>query len=247
MADNTKQITLSDETIKYIEKAVGVARIAGLDNLIIETDRVRAADDDITIFICHDEDVPDLPFNAIGMTRLNVFTSRLDIATGLGDCSIIATVDTSKPENTFVRALQIKGKGVKVDYRCANPAMIKAPKQIADPRTYSATMTAAAVQMMVKGQAAMSADDIVLIGSTDGVSLEIKDNNSDALTYLFDDEVTLEVDGPAVNPDFFYRYPIKTITALFKQNQDGRFYITSKGILIITVDDLTVYVMPRSD
>lgn len=246
MAD-TKQIKLSSETIAYLEKAIAVARTADLDNLIVETGRVRAADEDVTIFICHDSDVPDLPFNAIGMTRLGVFSSRLDIAKSVGDATIEATVDVSNPEATFVRALQIKGKGVKVDYRCANPAMIKAPKKVADPRAYSATMTAAAVQMMVKGQSAMSADDIVLIGSMDGVSMEIKDNNSDAMTYLIDDMVTVESDGPAKSPDFFYRYPIKAITALFKQNQDGRFYITSKGILVISVDDLTVFVMPRND
>ncbi len=243
----TNQIKLSDSLIKYIEKAVGVARIAGIDSLIIETDRVRACDEDATIFICHNSDVPELPFGAMGMTRIGVFSSRLDIASSMGDVSVIATVDETNPDNTFVRALQLKGKGVKVDYRCANPTTLKAPKRVADPVTYSATMNSAAVQMMVKGQSAMAADDVVFIGSVDGLQLEIKDNNSDALTYQVDDTVTLESEGAAKTPDFFYRYPIKTITALFKQNPDGRFYITSKGIAVIMVEELTVYVMPRSD
>ena len=243
----TKQITLTDPLIKYIEKAVNVAKIAGIDNLILETDRIRAMDEDATIFICHNTDVPELPFGAVGMTRIGVFSSRLDIASSMGDVSVIATVDETDPKNTFVRALQLKGKGVKVDYRCANPTTLKAPKQVADPKAYSAVMSATAVQMMVKGQSAMAADDVALIGSKDGIQLEIKDNNSDALTYQIDDMVTIEGEGPAKTPDFFHRYPIKTITALFKQNQDGRFYITSKGIAVITVDDLTVYVMPRSD
>ena len=243
----TKQLTLTDDLIKYIEKAVNVAKIAGIDNLIIETDRVRAMDEDATIFICHNEDVPDLPFGAMGMTRIGVFSSRLDIASSMGDVSVIASIDESNPQSTFVRALQLKGKGVKVDYRCANPTTLKAPKQVADPKCYSAVMSAAAVQMMVKGQSAMAADDVTFIGSMDGVQLEIKDNNSDALTYQVDDMVTIENAEIAKSPDFFFRYPIKTITALFKQNQDGRFYITSKGIAVISVDDLTVYVMPRSD
>lgn len=245
MAD-PKQTTLSPETIKYIERAVNVARLANIDNLIIETGKVRASDEDATVFICHDENIPAFPFGAIGLTRLGVFASRLDIATGIGSAKVEAVIDdSSETEPSFVRSLTFKAKGFKVDYRCANPKTIKAPKSIKDPIHHSCDMNASGVMMMTKGQSAMAADEAVLVGGKDGVKLEIRDVNSDALVFDICDTVTLE-DGCST-PDFYHRYSIKVITNLFKQNPDGRFYITSKGILKISVDDFTVFVMPRSD
>jgi hypothetical protein len=236
---------LSRSVLDYIEKIVGVAKIAGIDTIILEEGKVRGIDEDHTVFILQEKDVPDLPFGAIGMTRIGVWSSRYDIAKATTGHSIEAAIDDEgKDEPSFVRSLTLKGKGIKIDYRCANPKTIKSPRQLADPITHRVQMTADAVNMLTRGQSAMSADDVSFFGSATGVCLEMKDNNSDALTYEFADTISLENGHTVV--DFHHHYPIKTLTALFKQNPDGYFQLTTKGMMIITVNDITVVVFPRS-
>lgn len=236
---------LSKTVLDYIEKVVGVAKLAGIDTVIIETDRVRGVDDDKTVFILQNEDVPDLPFGAMGMTRISVWSSRYDIAKSTASYSVEANIDDeNKDEPSFVRSLSLKGKGIKIDYRCANPKTIKSPREIADPITHRIKMTSDAVNMMTRGQAAMAAEEVSFFGSKTGVCLEMKDTNSDALTYEFADTIDLENGHTVV--DFHHRYPLKTITALFKQNPDGHFLLTTKGMMFITVNDINVVVFPRS-
>ena len=236
---------LAKPVLDYIEKIVGVAKLAGIDTIILEEGRVRGVDDDKTVFILQKENVPDLPFGAIGMTRINVWSSRYDIAKASASYSVEATIDDEdKDSPSFVRSLTLKGKGVKIDYRCANPKTLKSPREIPDPITHRIKMTNDAVNMMTKGQSAMAAEEVSFFGSKTGVCLEMKDNNSDALNYEFSDTVGLENGHTVV--DFHHRYPLKTITALFKQNPDGHFLITTKGMMFITVNDITVVVFPRS-
>ncbi len=244
MAD-LKLTKLSKQTLDYIETVVSVAKTAGIDNIIIEQDRVRGLDDDKTVLILQTEDVPTFPFGAIGLTRIGVFASRYEIAKTAKDFTVEANIDdTINGEPSFVRGLLLKGKGVKIDYRCANPKTIQAPKALNDTITHKVKMSSDAVQMLSKGQAAMSADEAIFVGTEDGVSLEIKDNNGDSLVYDITDDISLE-NGHKVS-DFYHRYPIKVISPLFKQNPDGYFYLSSKGMLYIDVNGINVVVLPRS-
>lgn len=244
MAD-PKLTKLTPDILGYFETIVDVAKTAGIDNIIIEKDKVRAIDDDKTVVIFQEKDVPKLPFGTIGLNRISVFGSRYDIAKAAKDFEVLATIDdTADDEPSFVRSLLLKGKGVKVDYRCANPKTISAPKALNDTITHKVRMNGDAVQMLTKGQSAMSADEVAFIGGKDGVTLEIKDNNSDVLSYAIADKVELE-NGHKI-ADFVHRYPIKTIVPLFKQNPDGDFYLSSRGMLKIIVNGITVFVLPRS-
>jgi hypothetical protein len=236
---------LSQEVLDYIEKVVNVAKTAGIDNIIIEKDKVRAIDDDKNVVIFQTTDVPKFPFGAIGLNRISVFASRYDIAKASKDFSVEATIDdTADDEPSFVRSLLLKGKGVKIDYRCANPKTIQAPKALNDTITHKVQMTADAVQMLTKGQSAMAADEVAFAGNKNSVSLEMKDNNSDVFEYTFGDTVLLE-NGHKV-ADFHHRYPIKIINPLFKQNPDGYFTLSSRGMMNIVVNDINVFVLPRS-
>jgi hypothetical protein len=236
---------LTKEILDYIETVVGVARTAGIDNIIIEKDKVRAIDDDKTVVMFQDEDVPALPFGTIGLNRIGVFSSRYDITKAAKDFSVDATIDDSNTsEPSFVRSLLLKGKGIKIDYRCANPKNISAPKALSDTISHRVKMTGDAVQMLAKGQAAMGAEEVSFIGSDDGVVLEMSDVNSDVLSYKFADVVDLENGAKA--PDFTHKYPIKTIVPLFKQNPDGYFYLTTRGMMKVTVNNINVFVLPRS-
>lgn len=237
---------VDQQSLAYIQNVVNTADLVKISNIIIEPGKVRAIDADRTVVIFQDKDVPDLPFGSIGLNRIDVFASRYSIARTFDGFEIDATVEDSNPDTPFARALTMKGKKMKVDYRCANPATIQAPKVLNDTIKHRIRMSPEAVLLMQKGASAMSSDEITFVGTSEGVTMEISDINSDKLAFSFADRVDNvdTEDGDSAN--FIHKYPIKTVTTLFKTNPDGYFYLTSRGMLKIVVNNLDVLVIPRT-
>lgn len=231
---------LDTDTITYIQNVVNTAQMIGIDNIIIEKDLVRAIDDDKTVVLSQSKNVPDMSFGSIGLNRIGVFTSRLDIARTQENFSIEARVDDN---NEFARSLLMKGKGVRIDYRCANPNTISAPRVIKDEMIYRVQLTAEAVVMLQKGQTAMSAETVTINSTKDGVALEMVDINSDNMSFTFADSATPI--GDKTSGLFAHRYPIKILLPLFKHDVGNTFEIGEKGIMSIKINGLTVYVLPQ--
>lgn len=229
-------------SLAYIQTVIRTASLVKIDNIIIEPGKVRAVDSDRTVVLFHDKDVPPMPFGSIGINRIGVFSDRIDIAKSVDNFSIDAVVESATGKDPFARALVMKGKGIKVDYRCANPQTIQAPKAVHDQAIYRVKITPEAITLMQKGQSAMSTDEITFVGTGDGVSFEMSDINSDTLTYHFADNIETTGDN---TPTFTHKYPIKTLHSLFKANNDGYFQVTSKGMMKIVVNNLDIYVLAR--
>ena len=230
---------LDDETLGYIQTVVNTAVMVGIDNIIIEEGMVRAIDENKTVVIFQDENVPTPVFGAVGLNRIGVFTSRFDIIKSRDDASIEVTVDDDRG---FARSLMMRSKGIKVDYRCANPSTIQAPRQINDVMKYQVPLTGEAVMLLQKGQSAMGADTVSIISNDNGVAFELADINNDVFSHIFTQDVK------ALNGDkttFAHRYPVKTLLAMFKSNAEGDFFIGGKGMLKFMVNGLDVYVIPQ--
>jgi hypothetical protein len=232
--------------LAYIQNVIKTADLVKIDNIIIEPGRVRAMDIDRTVVMLHNKNVPDMPFGSIGINRISVFNARVDIAKAATNFTIDAVVENIPDKAPFVRSLQMKGKGIKVDYRCANPATIQAPRAVDDPSVCRIQIVPEAIQMIQKGQSAMSTDVVSFICTADGVMLEMSDINNDKLSYHFADSVeNLSEPSSGAMPAFSHRYPIKTLMALFKANSDGFFQVTTKGMVKIVVNNLDLYVLAR--
>ncbi len=230
---------LTQDHIDFIETVVKTGQSVNIDNVIIEPNMVRAIDDARTVVLYQNKNVPDMPFGSIGLNRINVLLSRLEIAKTQDNF----TVDVvASDDDDYARAITMKGTGTKIDYRCANPTTIQAPRQINDNLVYRVQLNAEAVSLLQKGQVAMGSETVTIM-SDDGVSFELTDVNSDAFKHTFAPDVDL-LDEDA-SPTFTHRYPVKTLLALFKQNPDGYFEIGEKGILSISVNGLNIYVLPQ--
>jgi len=230
---------LSQDLISFIETVVRTGQSVNIDNVIIEPDMVRAIDDARTVVLYQNTNVPEMPFGSIGLNRIGVFLSRLEIAKSQDNFTLDVIVDD---DAEYARSITMKGTGTKIDYRCANPTTIQAPRQINDNLVYSVQLNAEAVSLLQKGQVAMGSETVTIV-SDDGVSFELTDVNSDVFKHTFAPDVDL-LDEDA-SPSFTHRYPAKTLLALFKQNPDGHFEIGEKGILNISVNGLSIYVLPQ--
>lgn len=236
---------VDQSSLAYIINVVKTAQLLGIDNIIIEEGRVRAIDDDSCVVMLQTADVPVLPFGSIGLNRINIFSSRYSIAESANNFELDATVDG--PEgNTYARALTMKAKGIKIDYRCANPATIRAPKSLNDALKYRARMHPEAVMYMMKGASAMEADTVTIIGTKDSVSFEMVDINGDKLTHQFGDTVDNVQPDDTSEPKFTHAYPVKLLQTLFKGHSDSYFYLTARGMLKLSVNNLDVYVLPKA-
>lgn len=239
------------KTLAYIQNVVKTAQIVKIGNIIIEPDKVRAIDDDKQVVLFQDADVPTMPFGSIGLNRIDVFMNRYEVAKTFDGFELEAVMpdktsdDDDKPK--FARAILMKGKGIKIDYRCANPATIQAPKLINDVVKYKVMMNPEAVLMMSKGQSAMTSEDVALISDKNGVSLEMTDINGDVFNYHFADAPLLvdkKADGKDTN--FIHKYPLKIVLPLFKVCSDSPFFITSRGMIKLVVNGLDMYVLPKA-
>lgn len=227
-------------TIDYIQNIIKTAKLVDIDSVIIEPNMVRAISANNAVVILQIKDVPDMPFGSIGMNRLDVFNQRYEILRTQDKFTIEAEIDV---DAKCARSIIMKAKGTKIDYRCAKPQAIKAPRQINDTLKHRVKTTAESTVLMQKAIAAMQSPEHVTLVSNDGVSFEFSDINNDIFKHTFMEKVqTLTSDATG---KFAHRYFVKTLFPLLKQNPDGYFDVGAKGILAFYVNHLTVYVLPQ--
>ena len=228
------QIKVAAETLDYIQTVIKTAQIVGIDNVIIEPGRIRGMDEARTVVLLQDENVPEMEFDSIGLNRTSVLLSRIALVKNQNRFAVEATIDDDKE---FVRALLIKAKGTNIDYRCANPATIQAPRVINDEIVADVSLTTEAVEMLHRGVVAMGNVEIVTITSDKrGISFALEDTNCDVFDHTF---------GEVTDHPFTHKYPVKTILALCKKEGEGTFGIGKKGMLRHDVNGLGVYILPK--
>ncbi len=235
---------LETEIIDYIFNVVKTGDIVNVDNIIIEPNMVRSMDEARTVGLYTNENVPDMPFRSIGITRIHDLLSRFSIAKERDNFSIEASLDN---DETYATQLLMKGKGLKIDYRCGEPNKLAAPKSLHDVQCFKVKLTEDAVQMYQKGLAAMKTDEVSIV-SNDGVSFEFADTSHDIYKHTLEDNVEPVPNADGEVPSslkFAHRYPAKTLLALFKNNPEAEFTIGQKGMLRFPLNGLTVFVLPR--
>ena len=237
-------MNLSTELIDFIENVVKTGQSVNIENVLIDATNgsVRGIDEDRTVVMFHNENIPALDCGSIGLNRNGTFLSRIDIVKGRVGF-IVDALSVTLDDEKFVKALQMASSDTKIDFRAGHPETIKAPKQINDTIIYRVQLNAEAVSVLQKSYAAMGSETVAIVGDDDGVSFELEDINEDKLSHTFAHEYTSD-DDVAIAP-FSHKYPAKTLLSLFKQNPDGTFEIGAKGIMRIAVNDLNMYVLPQ--
>lgn len=229
-------------TIEYIVNVVKTAKQVGIEDVIIEPNLVRGIDPNKVVLINQTKDVPELDFGSIGLVRIDSFLSRFDLVKALNYEIEVAT-DTGAGGAMIAKSLLMKAKGIKIDYRCANPLAIKAPRQLNDIARFRIQYAADTVSLLQKAYASMGADNLSIISNKDGVSFEFCDTNNDVLKHTFTDTVT-PLDGGNVT-EFAHRFPSKVVLSLLKQNPDGHFDLGAKGTFGFVSNNLKIYILPQ--
>lgn len=245
--------TLNPAHIVYIENVLRTAQMVGIDNVVICPDGVAGIDSDKKVLMLETNNVPEFPFGAIGVNRLDIFLSRLALAKSCDNFTMEYETATNKDETTFARQVIFKGTGVKVEYRCANPTTVlaafsdknKFPKNLNDPKCFSVPLTAEAALLLAKAQSAMGADLVELVSDDGGVYFKLSDISSDEFTHTFAARPKI-LDEGSDKTAFNYLYPVKLLLPLFKQNSQATLLIGRRGTVSMAVNNLNITVFPTT-
>lgn len=247
---------VTNDEMLFIQKAIKAAKLLGINNIIIEPGKVRGANEGGAVFLYQNTGIPSMSFGSIGLNRINEFNARLELAKSQekfeADVTTIVGNDNTigfdvydknihKTEPMWVKVLTMTGKGTKIEYRCANPKTIIAPRKMGGIIQYSLSIIPEVITMLQKGKVAMKGDSVSLISENGIVSLSISDINGDILQYQFTEDA-IEVNGNDVN--FSFKYNIDVVLSVFKSNPLNTIKLTTKGTIIFDCEGLGLYITP---
>lgn len=224
-------------------KLIKTASVLGIENVILETDKIRGMDEKQTTIILHDHKL-NLPFTAMGLSRLSMLNSRLSLAKD--DDLTIDAVEDPKVSGVISR-LDIKGKKFKVDFRTANPSVIKAPKgfkSAIDDFLVKIVLSEEDQDLLQKASASMpqrtevGAVSIMINPKTNKGSFVLTDTNSDDFEMELDNNIECKI-----TENIVVNYPLKQFLTLMKHN-DNCFYVIERNLLKTSVNGITIIMLP---
>lgn len=236
---------LKKDQIEFFKRVIDAANLVGIESVLIEKGRVKGMEqgkNESVVFIL-ENNVPELPFDGIGLTRIDILANRLAIAESMDGFTIDAVIDDSAG-SSLVKSLLMTAKGFKVEYRCANPkAVKKAPSQMAEEFKYQISFDEDAVAMLTKGRSAMGADLVTVVGNNNEATFEFVDVNNDVFSYTFSKQIKNLIDDDI---SFVFRFPVDLLLAMLKKTETGYFQISQTGLLGCTVFGINTVIMPKA-
>lgn len=229
---------IEKEILNLILLATETAKLLSIEDIIIDKNGIRALHPDRTSLILFKQELP-LPFESIGINRLNILQQRLNVIKDFNDINIDAQVDG---ENN-VKILKFSNKNLSVSYRCANSKTISAPKNVNENFFREVSFTKDAFEMLSKANSAMKSEFFSLISNENGVSFELVDSNNDVFSYVFSTKI--DIMDKEFSETFVYKYDIKEFLPILKHNPNTKVQIGEKGILKLLVNGLDVLIVPK--
>lgn len=236
---------LDKKAMEFIYNYVKAVKELGAEQIVFEQDIAKSRDETSAIVALLTDGLPEFPFELLGINRINTFIARYNLV-GENAGFELATRELNGKE--VVTSINMKGKKVNAEYRCASPEELRIPRQINDEPMVRIQFGAEEAESFQKGLAAMGSDQISLICDGKVVSIEMLDNTNDILKIKF----STEFEGIDTDADLMFtsRFSAKVFAVLLKKTTNNYFDIGKKGVAyfylpVAKTDDLKVCLLPR--
>lgn len=243
---------LSTNSVRSLKTLLQTVSLVKIDRMIIDGELIRGVDEDQTVVIVTDQNVPDFGGARVGLNRLNILASRIALFDANEDFAVDATEAPSRDDDgTDISTFKLSAKGSKFEYRCARAGAIKAPKQLNDSFVWAVTVPVDAVKVAISAANTMASEQIALVSKASGeVLFEIVDGEtSDSFTTKIADEAQwLPDDEDQPTQSFVHYYAVKALMPLLKAaaaQGDPVLVVGEEGMLQITVNGYTLTLLPR--
>jgi hypothetical protein len=224
---------LNDTTKMYLKNAVDVAKLLGIEEFIVEPDKICGTHADKLAVIITDVEM-DIGCSAIGVNRLDVLANRLKLVNG----DIICTFNN---ELSDALHLKLKSGKTQVDYKCAQSKMIKTVRSFNYTDVYEVTFNKDIVDIVTKAQASMKAEEVTLICDDGVLTYILTDVLNDTFKFESESEV-FSIDDTIDDVNFVYKYPAKMFIKILKNCSLGKFNVNQRGSIHVVLSDIGVLI-----
>lgn len=231
----------TDKAIQGIHNVINFANSVGIQSVIFDENGARGINDNTTCIMMWSEKLDDFTKQKMGLGRLNVLLQRLDlIKKSSGDFTITGTESKDKKD---IATLEIASKKSKVQFRCVNSNLIKAPVAVNDTTFWEMVISAPEIELIQQSVKLMGAKQIPII-TKDKKSyyIEISDSTKETLILNFDNELSWVHDDTSLQKPFTHVYSAEVLLPALRHaaNANGCVCsITETGIIKIKVGDFT--------
>lgn len=238
---------LSKTSVKLLKDAINTASILGMEKLVIDQHSIRGESlENSTLMLLKFPEDMELEFGAMAITRVQELVSRMRILGSDGD--IIPEFKTRDSGDQFVFRLKFKRGRTSVEFKCADPAYVKAPKAFNDPDSYRFSVVPEDVEILLSAKAVMQTERITFIGKDDGsVSVTASASEGDKMVHEIDSEFERLNDA---NDSFTYSYKTKILFPVLKgllssSGEEETITISRRGIIKVYINDIPAFIFPE--
>lgn len=234
---------LTKATTKLLRESIRTAAALGIEKLVIDPHSLRGeSKDNGTMMLFPFPDGMELEFGSIAVTRVPELISRLRILGDDGD--IIPDYKTRDSGEEFVFRLKLKKGRTSIDFKCADPAYVKAPKAFNDPDCFTFTVTKEDVEVMLSAKSVMQADKVTLTSNAEGkVSFIVTASEGDKLVHEIESDLDTECDG---SDSFTVTYKTKILFPALREiltdTDSTGITITRRGVMKIELNEIPSYI-----
>lgn len=237
----------SKGVLSLLQDAIATATVLGIERMVIDSHSLRGeSQDNGTMMLLPFPSDTELEFGAIGISRVSVLKVRMKL---LGDEGIITPEYKVRDSgDKFVFRLSLKKGKTGVDFKCADPAQIKAPKGFNDPDHFGFTFTSEDIDLMLSAKNAMQSDTVTF-SSKDGKTVNFSISASEGDTLVHELESSLDI--KTSTETFAASYKTKILFPVLKEikeaakDADVDVVLTRRGIMKIEVNMIPAYVFPE--
>lgn len=236
---------LDKKAMEFIYNYVKAVKELGAEQIVFEQDIAKSRDETSAIVALLTDGLPEFPFELLGINRINTFIARYNL---VGENAGFELTTRELNGKEVVTSINMKGKKVNAEYRCASPEELRIPRQINDEPMVRIQFGTEEAESFQKGLAAMGSDQISLICDGKIASIEMLDNTNDILKIKF----STDFEGIDTDTDLMFtsRFSAKTFAVLLKKTTNNYFDIGKKGVAyfylpVAKTDDLKVCLLPR--
>lgn len=243
---------LSQASVLKLKTLLQTVSLVKIDRLIIEENLIRGVDEEQTVVIVSDQNVPDLGGARVGLNRLSILANRIALFDTDEAFTVEAVEAPSRDEDaTDISSFKLASKGSKFEYRTARIGTIKAPKRVNDSFVWAVTVPVEAVKLAISAANTMGSDQLALVSKASGeVLFEIVDSaTQDTFTTKIADEATwIPEDEDQPSQSFVHYYAVKALMPLLKASSaqgEPVLLVGEEGMLQVTVNGYTMTLLPR--
>ena len=241
-------IKLSEETKDIITFAVKYCNLVKIDSLLIDKSGIRAKQDLTAVYLIEPGDFKFLEFDTLYITRISSLAPRINMFESTKrNYELYVDLKDLENEDTIVKSLILKSKDTEINFGCSMmPQKSRLPKKVKDPIYFELSSSKSSLDILGKGVSAMGAETIKLFSENGTVMGKVKDIESDALIHKFSESYECLTEETEFNFDYDFKIILPLLKEAAKDKETFTIELTRRGIMRLSINDLSMYIFPEA-